>query len=92
MSGVPLLTLSGETFAARVSGSMLRQLDLEELIAFNAEDYRRRALELAESPAKLLELRTRLIAKLEADTQFTPETHARKLEQAYIELAKSHEK
>ncbi len=37
--GVPLLTLQGRSFAARVGSSLLSTLDLEELICYNKEEY-----------------------------------------------------
>ena len=59
-SGCPVLTLSGETFVSRVAGSLLKQLDLPELIASNLRDYRDKALQLAREPERLRGIRQRL--------------------------------
>jgi predicted O-linked N-acetylglucosamine transferase (SPINDLY family) len=59
-SGLPVLTCAGETFAARVAGSLLTALDLPELITGSLDEYAARAVELARSPDRLAGLRGRL--------------------------------
>jgi hypothetical protein len=59
-AGVPVLTCSGESFAARVAGSLLQAVGLPELITHKIEDYEALALSLAHDPIRLAELRYRL--------------------------------
>jgi protein O-GlcNAc transferase len=59
-AGVPLLTCSGETLAARVAGSLLKAVGLPELITNKIEEYEALALKLACEPARLAQLRHRL--------------------------------
>jgi protein O-GlcNAc transferase len=59
-AGVPVLTCSGESFAARVAGSLLQAIGLPELITHKIEDYEALALSLAHDPIRLAELRYRL--------------------------------
>ena len=61
--GVPVLTCAGDTFAARVAGSLLRAVGLSELITHSLEDYADLALSLAGDPARLAGLRRRLLAQ-----------------------------
>ncbi len=61
-AGLPLLTYAGEAFAARMAGSLLRAVDLPELIAPDLHDYERRALALARAPEQLARLRRHLEA------------------------------
>ncbi|WP_231890692.1 UDP-N-acetylglucosamine-peptide N-acetylglucosaminyltransferase [Methylomonas koyamae] len=58
--GVPLITCTGDTFASRVAGSLLRAVDLEELIAEDTTAYYALALELSNHPQRLAEIRHRL--------------------------------
>lgn len=59
-AGAPLLTLPGETFASRVGLSLLRTLDLPELVAGDVDDYVARALRIAGTPGEPDRLRLRL--------------------------------
>ena len=58
--GLPLLTLSGCTFASRMAGSLLTNLGLPELIAANFKGYEEKAVRLANRPADLKVLKDRL--------------------------------
>src|SRR5262249_6281191 len=53
LAGLPLLTLAGETFASRVSGSHLLAIGLPELVTASLADYEARARELAGNPSLL---------------------------------------
>ena len=59
--GLPLLTLSGRTFASRMAGSLLTHLNLPELIATSMEEYREKAVRLAGNGAELRALKGRLL-------------------------------
>lgn len=61
-AGVPMVTLLGDTFAARVGASLLKAVGLDELVAPDAEAYCAMALDLARHPEKLAALRRRLAA------------------------------
>ena len=53
-SGLPVVTLMGNSFASRVSGSLLRAVGLNNLITKTVTKYENLILELANNP-KLLE-------------------------------------
>lgn len=59
-AGCPLLTWPGETFAARVAGSLLRTLGLKELMVESRSAYVDRAVALAGDPDRLRALRAEL--------------------------------
>ena len=61
-AGLPLLTRAGEQFGGRVAASLLTSLGLKQLIARDAQDYERIALELARSPQHMAAVREQLIA------------------------------
>ncbi|OGU15713.1 MAG: hypothetical protein A2076_10215 [Geobacteraceae bacterium GWC2_53_11] len=58
--GLPLLTLSGRTFASRMAGSLLTNLGLPELIATDLKEYEEKAVRLAKKTAELKALKSRL--------------------------------
>jgi predicted O-linked N-acetylglucosamine transferase (SPINDLY family) len=56
-TGLPVVTMAGETFAARHSFGYLSTIGLAETIAVDVEDYIRIAVGLAEDPVRLANLR-----------------------------------
>ena len=59
-AGLPLLTLLGDAFAARVAGSLLHAVGLPELAVDRVEDYEQLALALARDPQRLAAIRAKL--------------------------------
>jgi protein O-GlcNAc transferase len=59
-AGVPQLAIHGDTFASRVSSSLLTAIGLPELISNSLEDHRGLALRLSEDRALLAGYRARL--------------------------------
>ena len=59
-AGVPVLTCLGATFAGRVAGSLLRSLQLPELITESLADYEAAALRLARDAGALGAIREKL--------------------------------
>ncbi len=67
-AGLPVVTKLGEGFAARVAGSLLYAIGLEELVTQTESEYEQLALELAQNPERLAALK----AKLEDNRLTTP--------------------
>jgi len=82
-AGVPVVTLPGSVFQARVSASLLKSMKLPELIARNAETYRVIALKLARDPAALASLKARIAANRGTAPLFDTAGFVRHVEQAY---------
>lgn len=59
-AGLPLLGLSGQTFAARVSESLLCTLGLNDWVMNDLKTYEDRAIKLGLNPEELISMRTRL--------------------------------
>ena len=85
-AGCPVLTMSGETYASRVAGSLLRALELPELITTTMNDYYAMGLRLAKDSRLLAELRSRLEANRKSSSVFDGGQFAGKLEQAYTTM------
>jgi predicted O-linked N-acetylglucosamine transferase (SPINDLY family) len=83
-AGVPVLTCTGRTFAARVATSVLTAVGLPELITRDLQEYESRALQLAGEPERLKELRLRLAQHRERSPLFDTGAYCKHLEDAYL--------
>ncbi|NOT65072.1 MAG: tetratricopeptide repeat protein [Methylotenera sp.] len=81
--GVPVLTCVGDTFAARVAGSLLTAVDLIECITYNMQDYESKALYLARSPEILLAMKQKLLGNKMTSALFDTDEFAKALEEIY---------
>ncbi len=81
--GVPVITLSGETFAGRHSTSHLANVGLPELIAATPQDYVAIAAGLADDRDRLAGLRASLRARMAASPICDAQRYTRNLEAAY---------
>jgi protein O-GlcNAc transferase len=82
-AGLPVLTLKGHSFAARVAASLLHAVGLPELVTHNAQDYEALALQLASDPARLARLRAKLSMQRDAAPLFDAKRLCSHLESAY---------
>ena len=83
--GCPLVALVGDTFAARVSGSILTYAGLPDLITDSLKAYEQLALTLATDRQRLDAVRAR-VAECRSSSLFDAESYARDLEQVYRDL------
>lgn len=82
--GIPLLTLAGDTFPARVSASLLKHIGLDECICADWATLEQRAITLAHDASALALLKSKV--KSQAGVLFEPHTFCLQLEQAYRQL------
>jgi len=85
-AGLPVLTMAGNTFAARVGASLLNAIGLTELITTTREQYEDLAVELALHPPHLARLRDRLARNRLTAPLFDTNGFARDLEAAYAKI------
>lgn len=88
---LPVVTLKGQAFAARVAASLLTALDLPELITETMADYERVATELARHPDRLTAIRQKLERHRLAASAFDPARFTRQLEAAYRMMYERHQ-
>jgi len=86
-AGCPVVALCGETFASRVSGSILTHAGLPELITGSMDDYGQLARQLATDPGRLEKIRTQVSAA-KSSSLFDAESFTRDLERVYLEMRK----
>lgn len=82
-AGLPVLTCSGEAFAARMAGSLLRAVGFPELVTDSLEQYEALALKLACDERLLRELREKLQRNRLTAPLFDINRFRRHLESAY---------
>ena len=90
-AGVPVLTCLGESFAGRVAASLLRALDLPELVTHHPEQYEALALQLGSSPAAHAQLRAKLLQHRFTRPLFDRERYRRHLESALQTMWSRHQ-
>jgi protein O-GlcNAc transferase len=82
-AGVPVLTRVGETFASRVAGSFLTQLQLTELITTNFDDYEKLAVKIGNRPELAKEFRQKLLQQRDNSTVFNSTYYVQKVEESF---------
>jgi len=85
-SGLPLLTITGESFQSRVSTSLLKNLNIPELITSNIEDYENSAINLGNNPQKLKEIKKKLLSSVKNSNTFNTKIYTKNLEKAYQQI------
>ena len=88
--GLPVLTCTGDTFAARVAGSLISTAGLSELVTHTLQDYENKALWLAEQPQQLEAMRQKLIAERLTSALFDTGQFAAALEAYYQRMWVEH--
>ena len=85
-TGLPVLTLMGQSFASRVAASLLNAIGLPELITNTQEEYEALAIELAMNPKKLADIKLKLANNRLTTPLFDTPLFAKNLEAAYIKM------
>jgi predicted O-linked N-acetylglucosamine transferase (SPINDLY family) len=82
----PVLTLSGQTFASRVAGSILKEINCEELITNDGDEYYDKALKLYKNPKELLRIKQKIVTGKNNSILFKPNIFTANLEKIYRDL------
>ncbi len=88
--GLPLVALTGRSFAARVSGSILRAAGLAELITNSLEGYEALIMELCSDVSRLAGLRSRIESTVRRSPLFDTASFTRALEDCYEQMWRRH--
>jgi predicted O-linked N-acetylglucosamine transferase (SPINDLY family) len=84
--GLPVLTLLGKSFAARVGGSLLNALGLPELIARTQEEYETKAIELATNSCYFESIKKKLLNNQMSYPLFNAKLFTVHLEAIYVAM------
>ena len=85
-TGLPVLTLMGQSFAGRVASSLLNAIELPELITNTQEEYEALAISLATHPQKLIDIKLKLASNILTTPLFNTPLFTKNIEAAYIEM------
>ncbi|MBC8445498.1 MAG: tetratricopeptide repeat protein [Rhodospirillaceae bacterium] len=86
--GVPVICLLGDRHAARVTGSLMTQVGLADLVAQSEDEYVEKAVELASDLPRLLEIRRNLRPNMLNSPLCDGPGHTLEVEAAYREMWK----
>jgi protein O-GlcNAc transferase len=89
-AGVPLIAIRGETFASRVSSSLLTNTGLQELITDSPSAAADLAIRLANDPERLGGLRRQLLESRLSVPLFDAERFSRDIEHLYTRIWEQH--
>jgi predicted O-linked N-acetylglucosamine transferase (SPINDLY family) len=88
--GVPVVTLSGRSFASRVCGSLVRSAGLPELVCETPDAFVALAVALAAEPDRLKSLRAKLKASRDTCITFDMDLLTSELEGLYRRMCEDH--
>ena len=86
--GIPLITLKGESFASRVAASILNQVNLNELVTKNKNEYQKLAISIGTDNEKLKNLKEKLKESISDSNLFNSVLYTKHLEDLFINLSK----
>lgn len=89
-AGLPVLTFLGNTFSARMGGSILKAIGLPELIASSQHEYEQLAIRLGQNPKELNALKKKLADNRLTTPLFNTQLFTKNLESAYRKVYKQH--
>jgi len=90
-AGLPVLTIAGNSFAARIAASLLAAVGLPELVTTTRESYEESAVSLASHPLRLRQIRSKLLDAPRSSALFDTERFTRNLESAFIAMQDRHD-
>jgi predicted O-linked N-acetylglucosamine transferase (SPINDLY family) len=87
-SETPLLTLAGESFQSRVSFSLLKNLEMDELITYSIEEYEKKAVDIGSNKLLLEQIKNKLIQSVKKTSIFNMTNYVKNIEKGYLEIFK----
>ena len=85
-AGLPVLTRIGESFASRVAASLLNAINLPEMVTYTKKEYENKAIELANNPSLLKEIKNKLNKNRHTKPLFNTKLFTNNLEMAYLKI------
>ncbi len=89
-AGLPVLTCSGEAFAARMAGSLLQAVGMPELITTSLREYEALAIALATDAERMAGIREKLARNRVSAPLFDSDRFRRHIEAAYLAMWSRH--
>ena len=89
LAGVPIITISGKSYANNVCSSLLRSIGMGELIAENLTEYKDKAIYLGKNLDKLLNIKKKIKNNNMEKSLFDSKTYTKDLEKAFSQIYKT---
>jgi predicted O-linked N-acetylglucosamine transferase (SPINDLY family) len=89
-ASVPMVTYAGPSFASRVASSLLHAVGLAELVAHDLDDYKAKALSLADDASKRQAIRKHLVNAREQSPLFDSVQYAKDFGDLVWRMAERH--
>lgn len=83
---VPVITLKGKSFASRVAASLLKTLNLEELITNSIDDYKNLILKIYKDKNYLRELKLKIKENKKNSNLYKTDIFTKNIEKGYLEI------
>ena len=83
---LPVITIIGDSFASRVSASLLNSINLNELVTETLKDYEKLAINLSNNEKFLTEVKEKIKLQISKSNLFKPKTFTRNLERAFKQI------
>ena len=83
-SGLPILTLQGETFASRISSSILSAIELPELISYDFLEYEKKAVYFGTNKDEIKKIKDKIKINKNKTRLFDTNRFKETIEQAYL--------
>ena len=84
--GLPVLTFKGNSFVSRVASSLIKSVNLSELITTSLEQYESLAIQLAKNPKELKTIKEKLLNNLTNSPLYDTTLYIQHLESAYLKM------
>jgi predicted O-linked N-acetylglucosamine transferase (SPINDLY family) len=89
--GLPVVTMTGESFVSRTAASLLKAIGAPELVTSTPEEYEHLAIDLASNPQRLAQIRKKIEDNRLTTPLFDTTRFARNLEAAFTAIHERHQ-
>ena len=86
IAGVPIITLQGESFSNNVCSSLLKAIDMKELITKNYSEYFDKAVDLGNNFFKVAAIKKKIKKNYFKESLFNSKLYTKNLENAFIKI------
>ena len=83
---VPVVTLKGNSFPSRVAASLLKSLNMEELITNNLDEYKKLILEIYNNQNYHFNLKDKIYKRKRENNLYKSSVYTKNIEQAYFKI------
>ena len=88
--GLPIITRIGNSFPGRVAASLLKAVNLSDLITYSKEEYESKAIEIANNPLMMQNIKDRLEINKSICPLFNTKLFTKNIESAYFKIFNLH--